>query len=148
MIYVYNCFRAAHLSVAAAALHLGQLSPDAAVGEVLALEYFDVMTDKDMGVPVCLGRDENGSAVYILGLGRGGQVFARLVDSVAGELGVAVDCKLVDCRGEINLLIRLGGFLSRFWRWRRLGRRLAALGISSRLKSIHRLVLQARGGAV
>lgn len=148
MIYVYNCYRAAHLSVVAAALHLGHLSPKAGIKEILALDYFDMMQAEEMGVPLLMGRDGAENPVYILGLGRGSEVFARLVDSVAEELGVSPDCKLVDCLGDINFLIRLGGLLARFRPVRRWGRLLAARGICRRLNSLHHLVLQAREGQV
>ena len=49
MIYFYHCYRGAHLSCVAAALHLGIIKPSAKVEEILGLEYFDVLQNRDMG---------------------------------------------------------------------------------------------------
>ena len=143
MIYYYHCYRGAHLSSVAAALHLEILKPSAAVADILRLEYFDVLQNRDMGVPVLAGYAQ-GSAICFLGIGPGSKIFPRFARSMT-EGGEARFCyKSVDCLQAINLPTRIGGFMSRYKRLRSLGRYIAARGIHKNLAKIYSLVLQAK----
>jgi hypothetical protein len=144
MIYYYHCYRGAHLSSVAAALHLKILEPTAGVDDILRLEYFDVLQNRDMGVPVLAGYCQ-GNPVCFVGLGRGSKIFARFADSLTAKMNVSLEYKSVDCLECINLLTRLGGFISRFKRLKPLGRYLAARGVHKNLDKIYALVLHARG---
>jgi hypothetical protein len=127
----------------AAALHLGVLKPSAGVKDILGLEYFDVLQNRDMGTPVLAGHSK-GDPVCFLGLGPGSKIFARYAQSVTKELQVELPYKSVDCLGCLNLFTRVGGFTSRYRPLKNLGRRLAARGVHKSLGKIYALVLQAR----
>lgn len=143
MIYYYHCYRGAHLSCAAAALHLKCLRPTATVEEILALEYFDVLQNRDMGVPVLAGYQE-GNPVCFVGLGRGSKILARYAESLKENMKAQLQYKSIDCLCCLNLLTRIGGFISRFRRLKNLGRALAARGIQRSLPQIYALVLHAQ----
>lgn len=144
MIYYYHCYRGAHLSIVAAALHLNKLSLEAGVSEILALDYFDKLQPQDMGTPVLAGYDQANNPVYFVGLGRGSKIFARFADSITGEINLDIQYKSVDCLPCLTFITRLGGFLSRYRRLRWIGRYLAARGVHANLRKINTLVLQAR----
>ena len=144
MIYFYHCYRGAHLSSVAAALHLKILDPKAEVADILRLEYFDVLQNRDMGVPVLAGYCQ-GNPVCFVGLGRGSKIFARFADSITSKMNVQLEYKSVDCLECINLPTRIGGFISRYKCFRRIGRYLAARGVHKNLDKIYALVLHARG---
>lgn len=143
MIYIYHCYRGAHLSIVAAALHLKSISADSDCTKLMELEYFDRLQNQDMGIPVLAGY-EDGNPVYFVGLGRGSKIFARFVDSLTGELKVTLKYKSVDCLPCLNMATRIGGFISRYKMLKSLGRRLAAWGVHRNLKKLNTLVLQAK----
>ena len=143
MIYYYHCYRGAHLSIVAAALHLEILAPDSGIAEILGLEYFDKLQTEDMGVPVLAGYDREKNPVYFVGLGKGSKIFARFADSFSGELELNLDYKSVDCLQCLSLITRIGGYLSHHRVTRRLGRYLAAKGVRDNLEKINTLVLHA-----
>lgn len=143
MIYFYHCYRGAHLSIVAAAMHLKKLNKQAGISDILNLEYFDKLQPQDTGVPVLAGYDGE-DAVYFVGLGRGSKIFARFADSLIGELDMQIAFKSVDCLPCLKLRTRIGGFLSRYPIFRTAGRRLAAWGVHASLDQINTLVLHAR----
>jgi len=145
MVYFYHCYRGAHLSITAAALHLGKITVRSGVKELLALQYFDILQPEDMGTPVLAGYDRDNNPVYFVGLGRGGKIFARFADSLVRQLGLDIQYKSVDCLPCLNIFTRVGGFLARFRGIGVLGRRLAAWGVAKNLDRLHSLVLQAQG---
>lgn len=144
MIILYHCYRGAHLSMVATALHLKKIHPSSGSKDILGLKYFDKLQSQDMGVPVLAGLDENDNLVYFMGLGQGSRIYTRFLNSLVEELGLDIECKSVDCLSCLTPLIRIGGFLSRYRQSRYLGRRLAAWGVHKNLKRIEALVLQAR----
>lgn len=145
MIYFYHCYRGAHLSSMAAAMHLGKINSCSGVREILDMEYFDTLQSQDMGVPVLAGKDGGNNPVYFMGLGRGSKIFARLAESLVRELDLDIEYKSIDCLPCLTTAIRVGGFLSRYRQFRSLGRTLAAQGVHSNLRQIEALVLQAKG---
>lgn len=145
MIYFYHCYRGAHLSIVAAALHLGKIDSCSGVEDILGLEYFDTLQSPDMGVPVLAGRDEDNNPVYFMGLGKGSTIFARFAESLVAELGFKIEFKSVDCLPCLTPAIRIGGFLSQYRQFRSLGRSIAVGGVQNNLKQIEALVLHAKG---
>ncbi|MGI6364416.1 MAG: DUF3189 family protein [Bacillota bacterium] len=144
MVFFYHCYRGAHLSIVAAALHLGKLDSRSGIKDILELEYFDKLQIQDLGIPVLAGRDQDNNPVYFLGLGRGSRIFARFAGSLTEELELKVEYKAVDCLPCLTPLIRIGGFISRYRPLRRIGRTLAAWGVHRNLRQIAALVLHAR----
>lgn len=144
MVFFYHCYRGAHLSIVAAALHLGKLNSRSGMKDILALEYFDKLQVQDMGIPVLAGRDQDNNPVYFMGLGRGSRIFPRFAESLTEKLGLEIEYRAVDCLSCLTPAIRIGGFISRYRLLRRVGRRLAAWGVHRNLRHIEALVLHAR----
>jgi hypothetical protein len=144
MIFYYHCYRGAHLSIVAAALHLNKLNSHPGISDILGLEYFDKLQPQDMGVPVLAGYDTNGCPVYFLGLGPGSRIFTQFADSCTEKLGIGLNYKSIDCLQCLTLMVRLGGFISRYKRFKGIGRYLAAWGVQRNLPRLQSLVLHAR----
>ena len=89
MIFYYHCYRGAHLSIVAAALHLNKLNSHPGISDILGLEYFDKLQPQDMGVPVLAGYDTNGCPVYFLGLGPGSRIFTQFALELSSTVAVA-----------------------------------------------------------
>jgi len=145
MIYVYHCYRGAHMSVAAAALHLGILQPDSGIEDILKLTWFDRLSTREMGIPVLAGTDSRGNQVYFLGLGRSGKVFERFMQSLVHEFDLGYSYQTINCLKCIAPVTRVGGFLTRIPLLRTFGRRLAAWGVKTRLKQLEQIVLHGQG---
>lgn len=145
MIYVYHCYRGAHMSVAAAALHLGLIHPDSSIEDILKLTWFDRLSIRELGVPVLAGTDSSGNQVYFLGLGRSGKVFEKFMESLVHNFDLRFSYKAINCLKCIAPITRLGGFLTRFPWLRPFGRHLAAWGVKTRLKQLEQIVLQGQG---
>jgi len=144
MIFYYHCYRGAHLSIVAAALHLNLINTDSGISSILRLEYFDVLQNQDMGVPVLAGYDSNNDPVYFVGMGKGSKLFVRFADSITGELGVELKFKSIDCLQCLGFVTRLGGYISNYKGLRKIGRYLAAWGVHRNLGKLSTLVLHAR----
>ncbi len=142
MIVIYHCYGRAHSSVIAAYLHLGKLPMQGPVTkeQIMAVPEFDLAEASDWGRPYFMGRDPDANEVFILGLNSQTQICSRLIYSLAGQLRMADQILLVNTLTAIGLLTRIGGFLSKQIRWKRLGKPLAAQGIVHSLPKLRRLV--------
>ena len=70
MIYIYNDFAGTHSTALAAAYHLKQLPQSErklTSEEILNVNYFNKLTNKDFGKLLFHGKDENGNSVYTIG---------------------------------------------------------------------------------
>lgn len=115
----------------AAAIHLGRVTrPDRlSVREVLALPYFDMQDDEEVGSMRLVGRDDGGNAVYILGRDSHARLTEKLFSSCARELGIDQrSFVMTDALPYVNVLMIIGGYLSRRLRVVRFGRLIAATG--------------------
>lgn len=147
MIIVYSCYGGAHSSRTAAAIHLGLLPvdrvPDAR--ELLAVPGFDRVEDEGLGIAELAGVDEDGHTVYVLGRGPGAGTIERAFRSGfqagGGDPGQLV---FVNTLTTVNLLMRVGGFLSRRLGWVRVGRPLVVLGTRRAYPALVRLVRMTR----
>ncbi|HHY12959.1 MAG TPA: DUF3189 family protein [Firmicutes bacterium] len=113
----YVCYAGTHTSVVASTLHLGSIrleDIDACGPAILScMPYFDRRTTADIGVPVLLGKDVNGSEVYALGTGWLSRMLELcLCDLVELAYPGARVC-FCSVRGVLDFRARLGGFLSR-----------------------------------
>ncbi|MEW6309206.1 MAG: DUF3189 family protein [Bacillota bacterium] len=113
---IYHCWGAAHSSVTAAAIHLGLLPEDRVPSavELLKLPYFDKQTRAGHGVLHFYGVDQAGNEVFILGRESHAVLVPRIVLGLAAVVGVDPhELRFVDTMPCVNLLMMLGGFLSR-----------------------------------
>lgn len=144
---VYSCYGGAHSSQAAAAIHLGQLPVDRVpeARELLAVDRFDRVGDDQHGIVQFAGVDDEGNEVYILGRGPGFKVVERAFRSGFRVGGGDPDQLLfVNALVTVNLLMRVGGFLSRRLGWVFLGRPLVVYGTRRAYPDLVRLVENTR----
>ena len=69
MIYIYNDYAGTHSTAIAAAYHLNKLPTGRQLTkeEILAIDYFNKLTNHDMGRIIFHGVDEDENSVYTLG---------------------------------------------------------------------------------
>lgn len=112
----FHCYGSSHTSVVEACLHLGLLPelPRPSYKQLMQLPHFDKVIKSEIGMPMFMGYDSQGRAVYTLGLGRGREPLRRLLKQLLLEIGIPGDrVRFFDCLGAAGLLTRIGGFLSR-----------------------------------
>lgn len=128
---IYHCYGGAHSSVMAAAIHLGHVTRPEKVTltEVMALPYFDIQDDAELGALRLVGVDSAGNSVYVLGRDRYSTVVKRLFESASRHLGID-SCSFVttDALAYVNVLMVIGGYMSRRLRMIRVGRTVVAYG--------------------
>jgi hypothetical protein len=116
MIIIYHCYGGTHSSVLAAAIHLNIL-PDNRLPtykEIVNLPHYDRRNSSEIGVPVFYGEDEYGNKVYIQGMGKAAKIVKNLINSFLTIEEISKkQIKLVNTLGNVNILTRIGGFLSR-----------------------------------
>ncbi|MGE5552621.1 MAG: DUF3189 family protein [Betaproteobacteria bacterium] len=128
---VFHCYGGTHASPVTAALYLRLLDETRrpAVRDLLRLELFDQVEPRDFGRLIPVGQDEAGNQVYILGCSRYPQIILRALRGLIKLLGGSPDdFFLVDVSPEINIVMRIGGYLSRTLKLQTLGRPLVGLG--------------------
>ncbi|MDP2857966.1 MAG: DUF3189 family protein [Bacillota bacterium] len=128
---IYHCFGGAHSSVMAAAIHLGRITQPEKVStrEVLALPYFDMQDQGELGRIRRIGTDAGGNSVYVLGRENQSRLAIRARTSFAR--GLQVDPRTFvhsDALAYVNPMMILGGSLSRRYRVVGLGRAIVAEG--------------------
>jgi len=140
----YHCFGGTHSSVTAAAIHLGLLPRDRlpTAEEIIAVPFFDRRDTRQQGCPNLMGKDERGDEIYVLGWPGRPQVIEAIFAGLAGVFSLPENSyKLVDVRSGVNLMMRMGGFLSRRLGLVALGRPLVARGTRRAYRTILELVL-------
>lgn len=97
--------------------------------ELLATPLFDQVRGGPKGDPVPVGEDDAGNEVYVLGRGRGDQlVVTAFLAGYRLAGGRPEEVLLVDTLPCVNLLMRVGGYLSRRLGWVWIGRPLVVAG--------------------
>jgi hypothetical protein len=107
---------------------------------LIHLPYFDKTQDSDFGRIHYMGTDESGHDIYILGKKGMGERCSAMLMGVAGLLGVEHEVMAVNCMSRVNLLMAMGGFISRRLGWTAIGRPLLLLGTRGAFGSICNLV--------
>ncbi len=113
---IYNCYGGTHTSVMAAALHLGILKEDRfpSYRELMACPYFDKVNKKDVGKLFFMGKDEKGHEVYVLGCRNAGLIVEKVLNEFFRIVNISSDeFFFASTLSSLNLLIKLGGLLSR-----------------------------------
>ncbi len=128
---IYHCYGGAHSSVMAAAIHLGRITEPEKVStrEVLALPYFDMQDQAELGRIRRLGADAAGNSVYVLGRGNQSKLVVRVLTSFAR--GLRIDSRsylLADVLTYVNPIMVIGGSLSRRYKVVGPGRAIVAEG--------------------
>jgi hypothetical protein len=144
---IYYCYGGTHSSPIAAALHTGLLSPDrlATKAELEALPWFDKVSADQRGKLLLVGRDESGNHVYVCGRGtekRG--ITQAIISGFALAGGDPDSLYFVDTLPAVNVLMRIGGYLSRRLHLVWLGRPLAVRGAQLAFPKLVRIVREAQ----
>lgn len=139
---IYHCYGGSHSSVTAAGIHLGLLPRErtARADELLKVPHFDRRESITHGHFRFIGRDRSGNEIFVLGKRRAGRDLSVHLYRVAKIFGCENRICLVDTTKPINLLMIVGGFLSRGLRAASLGRPLVLLGTRLAYSYLLRLV--------
>lgn len=139
---IYHCYGGAHSSVLAAALHLklidGAMLPNP--DDMMVIPFFDKTENSDFGTIRYMGTDDRNNEVYVLGKKNMGDRCTSMLISVARLMGVEHEVIAVNCMSRVNLLMMIGGFVSRRLGWTLLGRPVLFRGTREAFKSIVNLV--------
>lgn len=132
MIIIYHCYGGAHSSVLAAAIHTGCLPvskvPD--INEIINLPYYDQTSSSEIGIPYYYGKDECNNKIYIQGMGSSDNIITNMLNSFLKIENIDKrEVYLVNTLKNVNILVRLGGFLSRGIGLVMPGRPLTAYGL-------------------
>lgn len=113
---IYHCYGGTHSSVLSAAIHTNLLPPDRIPeqSEILNLPYYDKIRSQEIGIPLYFGQDEDNNLVYIQGMGRAEKIVINTLNSYLANEGISREqVYLQESLHNTNLLVRIGGFLSR-----------------------------------
>lgn len=139
MIVIYHCYGAAHSSVLSAAIHLGYLPEDRIpkIEEILKIQYFILPSTGEIGIPFYYGSDSSGNMIYCQGMGGLDGVIKQLLKDVMGEYNIPEESVItVNSLKKVNILVRIGGFLSRKLGLIFPGRLIAAFGLKMGLQAV------------
>lgn len=130
MIIVYHCYGGSHSSVTSAGIHLELLPRNrvANAQELLQVPHYDSQDLIKHGHFRFVGRDADSNIVYVLGKRTLGRRVTILLYKIANLFDRSEDVYIVDTTKPINILMVVGGFLSRGLKITFLGRPLVILG--------------------
>jgi hypothetical protein len=146
MIYIYNDFAGTHSTALAAAYHLKQLPQSErklTSEEILNVNYFNQLTNKDFGKLLFHGTDENGNSVYTIGRKRSKLVVPALKDmSLLLLEKFHVNEKIIfsNTSPTVPFTMSLGGLFSRRLHIDMIGVPLLVKGAKQSCDTIYRLV--------
>ncbi len=115
MVIIYYCYGGTHSSVLAAAIHTGLLPVDKipASREIMALPYFDKIPSKLIGNLYYYGKDKENNEVYVLGLGKARKISKNSLQSIIDFEEIDEDVKIVNTFKNLNLTVKIGGYISK-----------------------------------
>jgi len=146
MIVVYHDFGGTHSTALAAAIHLGIVGgsdSNSIDGQSLLdkVPYFDQVPSRCKGTVMHVGQDSDGHDVYILGRRSDADLAINTILSSARIFGPCdSEILFVDVGKKVNLLMRIGGFLSRRLNLIRIGRPIVVYGTVRAFPHIAQLV--------
>jgi hypothetical protein len=146
---IYHCYGGTHSSVMAASLHLGILDSEKSPSkeELLACPYFDEVKSKDSGKINFVGRDENNNEVYVMGCKGAGKIIETFAEDLMRIMGNNhEELVMADTKPCLNILMKLGGLLSRRLYLLGIGRFFLYLGSKIAFKKIRSLVEEVKRG--
>lgn len=140
---IYHCFGGTHSSVTAAACHLGMLPASLTIKneDLLAIPFYDARDYHDHGNITLMGIDDHGNDIYFVGRRSCPQLLENIIYGLAREFDIPLHYfKLVSMEGKVNFCMRLGGFMSRRFKWIYPGRPLVTRGTINAFRNIINLV--------
>lgn len=143
MIIVYCCYGGTHSSPVAAAIHLGMIKSidNVSVEDIWSVKYFDRVETTARGKLNFVGEDEHGNQVFVCGRGSEKQGIEKaIISGVTLAGGDKEQLKFVDTLPAVNILMRIGGYMSRQLHWIRIGRPLVIKGTQKAIPNLARIV--------
>ncbi len=128
---IYCCYGGAHSSPIAAAIHTGILKPTEipSAQQIMDVHHYDRTKSSQRGKVLYAGEDEWGNKVYVCGRGKDKKGIKQAIKSgISLAEGQLEDYLFVDTLSAVNLMMRIGGFLSRRLKWVKVGRPLVVRG--------------------
>lgn len=147
MVIIYCCYGGTHSSPIAAAVHLGQLDRNQVPtkADILAIPYYDQLDALDRGIVRLVGEDENGNSVYICGRGKEKRgIEQAIISGIKLAGGNWEQVIFINSLVAVNLLMRIGGFLSRKLKLVGIGRPLVVLGTQKAFPNLVKIVEKAK----
>jgi len=145
MIFIYNDYGGTHTTSMAAAYHLKKLPTDRKLTkeEILNIDYFNKLTQSDMGKIIFHGEDEYGNSVYTIG-----RKSSKLVVPALKNLSILLQDKgkvhekiiFSNTSPTVPFAMTMGGFLSRELKIDFIGVPLLVIGAKQCCHDILRLV--------
>ncbi|MEW6448103.1 MAG: DUF3189 family protein [Bacillota bacterium] len=149
---VYHCYGGTHSSVLAAALHTGMIShrrpPES--GRLISLPFLDTQDGDNHGKLYFFGIDEGGNKVYILGRRRDAEALTLILDGAVSadrqtvKNNPAQGVLLVNALPCVPVLLKVGGYISRRFKFTRLGRPLVYAGLRRAYPRLRELVYRVK----
>jgi hypothetical protein len=143
MIVIYHCWGGSHSSVTAASIHLGVLPTDRipTKAEFMATGYYDQQLTTDHGKIFPLGTDEFGNQVCFMGREFCGDMVIRAIKGLGNIYDIDPhQIKFVDAMPCVNVVMMLGGSVSRALHLIAIGRPVVIRGTQQCYKRIIDLV--------
>lgn len=141
---IYCCYGGAHTSVVAAAIHTGLLPqkevPD--IKKIINTPYYDQAENIDIGKLFYIGKDIYNNDIYIMGMGHRRSFYTKMAYEISNEISknARKDLLIVNAIALINIKVRIGGFLSKKLKLKRIGVLLTAWGIQKNYINFVKLV--------
>ncbi len=142
MIIIYHCSGGSHSSVLAANIHLGILPTESVPEPATIMEktVFDTSNKSEWGLIKPVGNDEYNNIVCTLGRNTSKDIVVNALHSFHHIAQVNEELKLVNIHHKVNLLMKIGGFLSRGLGFVTVGRPIVMKGSLMAYSSIAEVV--------
>ncbi|RFB18545.1 DUF3189 family protein [Bacillus sp. HNG] len=145
MIYIYNDYAGTHSTALAAAYHLNKLPTDRKLtkDEILHVDYFNKLTQKDFGKFFLHGIDEDGHPVYSIGRKRSKffvPALKQLSTILQERYGQKEKIIFSNTSPTVPLAMTMGGFFSRGIHIDFIGVPLLVIGAKQACDTIQHLV--------
>lgn len=152
MIFIYNCYAGTHSSSLASAVHLKKLPSNRIPTreEILNTDYFDKLTNKDIGKLIFRGTDEDGNRVYSLGRGSSSVIIpciANIINMLCDDFSFDERIIFSNMNPAIPIAMMAGGFISRRLGLKYIGTPLLVIGTKQAYPKIVQIVQKTKMSA-
>ncbi|MFW6269787.1 MAG: DUF3189 family protein [Bacillota bacterium] len=147
MIIIYHCYGGAHSSVLSAAIHCNILPEKRlpSTREIANIPLFDKTESKDIGTLIFYGKDANNNKIYIQGMGKSEKIILNILKDLCKYYNISEkEIVMVNTLKNVNLLVRIGGFLSRRLGLIFPGRLLATIGLKKNYEKFLKTVAEVK----
>ncbi len=136
---IYHCYGGTHSSVLAAAVHLGLIEGKTSLSnrELINCPFFDSLNQAQIGTINKMGEDNHENEIFVLGCKNAGSLVEKILPEFCRIFNIDKNnILMVSTIPCLNILLRIGGFLSRRAGLVTLGRFFLLLGARWAIKNI------------